>query len=174
MKNLPLQSKQSGRISPTLLALLSLPVLIVALLVAWQQVVRHNSLRTRRNWKTATLQKLTQTQIDNEEIRTEIDQIKNPTPNLNFGWAHDQVILMINGEYLVYAFWHGFNSGTVDHLFLARGTDGKFYYSTYHFCSHMAGICGEDPAGSIAEFAMRYSVRDFDGKSDECLKHTWP
>jgi len=112
--------------------------------------------------------------MDDAEIRTEIDQIKRPTLNLNFGWAHDHVILMTNGEYLVYEFWHGFNSGAVDHLFLARGTNGKWYYSTYHFCSHMTGISGEDPAGSISEFAKRYSVREFDGKSDECLKHTWP
>jgi hypothetical protein len=166
--------KQSGRISPHLLVLLSVFLLIAALLVGWYEILRFNSMRARRTWKTSTLQKLGHTRIENEDIRTEIDQIKNPTPNLNFGWAHDHVILMTNGEYLVYEFWHGFNSGTVDHLFLAHGTDGKWYYSTYHFCSHMAGILGDDPAGSISEFAKRYSVREFDGKSDECLKHTWP
>jgi len=30
------------------------------------------------------------------------------------------------------------------------------------------------PPGSIAEFATRYSAREFDGRSDECLKETWP
>jgi hypothetical protein len=174
MRTENLQPRESGRISPILLALLSLPLLFVALLVIWQQVVRHNSERARCSWKASALQTLGRTQMDDAEIRTEIDQIKRPTLNLNFGWAHDHVILMTNGEYLVYEFWHGFNSGAVDHLFLARGTNGKWYYSTYHFCSHMTGISGEDPAGSISEFAKRYSVREFDGKSDECLKHTWP
>jgi hypothetical protein len=28
------------------------------------------------------------------------------------------------------------------------------------------------PPGSIAEFAKTYSARQFDGKSDECLKET--
>jgi len=30
---------------------------------------------------------------------------------------------MTNGEFLVFAFHHGFNNGFVDHLFLAHGTD---------------------------------------------------
>ena len=38
----------------------------------------------------------------------------------------------------------------------------------------MAATLGDDPPASIAEFAARYAVREFDGKSDECLKHTWP
>jgi hypothetical protein len=38
----------------------------------------------------------------------------------------------------------------------------------------MAGVLGDDPPGSIAEFTSRYAVREFDGKSDVCLKHTWP
>jgi hypothetical protein len=152
----------------------SVPLLIVAVWFAWGAAVQYKFQRARENWKNATLRKLAETSITNEQIRVELDQIRNPTPNLNFGWAHDQVILMTNGQYLVYAFWHGFNSGAVDHLFLAHGTDGKWYYSTYHFCSQMAGILGDDPAGSIGEFVSRYSLREFDGKSDECLKHTWP
>jgi hypothetical protein len=44
----------------------------------------------------------------------------------------------------------------------------------YHFCNSMAMIRGDDPPRSIAEFATIYSAREFDGKSDECLRHTWP
>jgi hypothetical protein len=38
----------------------------------------------------------------------------------------------------------------------------------------MAGVLGDDPPGSIGEFANRYWLREFDGKSDECLKNTDP
>jgi hypothetical protein len=162
------------KVSRKVVIFVSVPLLIVAVLVGWWAAEQYKFQRARENWKNATLRQLTETSLTNEQIRVELDQIRNPTPNLNFGWAHDHVILMTNGQYLVYAFWHGFNSGAVDHLFLARGTDGKWYYSTYHFCSHMAGILGDDPAGSLGEFVSRYSLREFDGKSDECLKHTWP
>ena len=33
---------------------------------------------------------------------------------------------------------------------------------------------GEDDHGSIAEFQHTYALREFDGKSNECLKKTWP
>src|SRR4051794_36169934 len=39
---------------------------------------------------------------------------------------------MTNGEFLVYSFRHGFNSGFVDYVFLAHGSNGRWYYSTYH------------------------------------------
>ena len=73
---------------------------------------------------------------------------------------------------LVYASRHGFNNGVVDHLFLAHGSDGRWYYSTYHFCNRVAGVISDDPPGSIAEFLSRYAAREFDGKSDVCLQHT--
>ena len=42
---------------------------------------------------------------------------------------------MTNGEYIVYAYRHGANNGFVDHLFLGHGSDGRWLYSTYHFCN---------------------------------------
>jgi hypothetical protein len=114
------------------------------------------------------------TSMTNEKVLTEIDQIKHPTPNLDFGWAHEHVLLMTNGQFLVYASRHGFNNGFVDHLFLAHGSDGRWYYSTYHFCNNMAGVAGDGPPGSIKEFASRYAAREFDGRSEMCLQHTWP
>ncbi|SPE51234.1 hypothetical protein SBV1_130103 [Verrucomicrobia bacterium] len=152
----------------------SVPLLIIALVIGGRATVHYNLQRARKSWAIAAVRQLAAITLTNMEIRTELDQIKHPTPDLDFGWAHEHVILMTNGEYLVYAWWHGANSGFVDHLFLARGTAGKWYFSTYHFCNQMAGILGDEPAGSIAEFAKRYSVREFDGKSEDCLEHTWP
>lgn len=152
----------------------AVPLLIVIFLGGCWAAVQFKYQRARVAWKNTALHQLSETGLTNEQILTELEQIRHPTQNLNFGWAHDHVILMTNGQYLVYAFWHGSNSGVVDHLFLAHGTDGKWYYSTYHFCNRMAGISGDDPAGSIGEFARTYSLREFDGTSDECLKHTWP
>jgi hypothetical protein len=57
-------------------------------------------------------------------------------------------------------------------LFLGHGSDGRWFYSSFHFCNYMAMVSGEDAPGGIAEFTNRYAVRQFDGQSDECLKHT--
>ena len=160
--------------APRWIRILSVPLLIIVSLSGWWAVTQYRYQIARENWKTATLPHLVETSATNEQVRIELEQIKNPTSNVDFSWAHEHVILMTNGEYLVYAFRHGFNNGFLDHLFLAHGTDGKWYYSTYHFCNHMAVILADDPPGSIGEFAKRYWLSEFDGKSDDCLKHTWP
>jgi hypothetical protein len=152
---------------------LSVVLGIAAIYFGWMGTVKWRFERGRAKWAAAALPRLAGLSSTSEVVRTEIAQLKAPTPNLDYGWAHDEVILMTNGEYIVYAWRHGFNSGFVDHLFLGHGSDGKWYYSTYHFCNHMAGILGDDPAGSIAEFTARYWVREFDGKPEHCLKRTW-
>jgi hypothetical protein len=165
---------QNGAINRKVVIWLTIPVLVVILIASWRAVVKHKYENARRAWKSEALVQIAKTSMTGEEVLTEIDQIKHPTPNLNFGWTNEHVLLMTNGEFLVFAFYHGFNNGFIDHLFLAHGSDGRWYYSTYHFCNRMAAIIGDEPPGSIAEFARRYSVQEFDGKSDVCLQHTWP
>jgi hypothetical protein len=167
-------SYHSGAVSRRVIIWLAIPFIIMFLILGGRAAMKHRYKSSRRNWKDEALGQITRTSMTNEEVRTEIDQIKHPTPNLNFGWTHQHVLLMTNGEFLVYAFRHGFNNGFVDHLFLAHGSDGRWLYSTYHFCNSMAGVVGDDPPGSISEFSTRYTAREFDGKSDECLQHTWP
>jgi hypothetical protein len=85
---------------------------------------------------------------------------------------------MTNGEYLVYAHIDAKEDGRIHDIFIARGSDGKWYYSTFHFCIGMvtlaAEVLGPGWNGSISEFATAYSAHEFDGHSDECLKKTWP
>jgi hypothetical protein len=137
--------------------------------------VKRKHERARSEWKTRALLQLATLSITNKEISDDLAMLKaDATPNFNWGWATDKVLRMTNGEYLIYAFYHGFNSGFIDHLFLGHGSDGRWYYSTYHFCNGMVAIRSDDPPGSIAQFAKTYAAWEFDGKSDECLKHTWP
>jgi hypothetical protein len=164
----------SGALNRKLIIWLAIPVLIVVSIAGCMLVEKHRYEHARKVWKDNALVQLARTSMTNEVVLTEIDQIKHPTRNLDFGWAHQHVLLMTNGEFLVYASRHGFNNGLVDHLFLAHGSDGRWYYSTYHFCNSMVGVSGDDPPGSITEFASRYSAREFDGRSDVCLLHTWP
>lgn len=148
-------------------------VLLVAVPVGAFRVYQWRYEHARGVWKTAALQRLATLSATNEDIRRELEELKAPSgPGEYRRWTGEQVALMTNGEYIVYAFWHGANSGFVDHLFLGRCSDGRWLYSTYHFCNHMAGA-DADPPGSINEFAATYSAREFDGKSDVCLNHTW-
>ncbi len=160
------------RVIRALVVALALLLLVPASLFGAWWLAQQNM---RARWKGPALARLAELSRSNAEIVQELKQLKaTPTADANFGWAQDHVILMTNGEYIVYLFRHGANSGFVDHLFLGHASDDRWFYSTYHFCNSMAGVLGDDPPRSIAEFCRRYSVREFDGASDECLRHTWP
>lgn len=168
-------SGQSGAVSRKLIIWISIPVVLVGLVFGGWSVTRYKHERARAAWKTPALERLAGLTLTNVDIGRELETLKaGRGAGAHQEWAGDRVLLMTNDEYLVYAFRHGFDNGFVDHLFLAQGSDGRWYYSTYHFCSSMAGVRFDDPPGSIAAFASRYAAREFDGKSDVCLQHTWP
>jgi hypothetical protein len=150
-------------------------LVVVASLAGVWWLAKHSAERERTEWKGQALERLVWLSVTNEGVLRELDELRaGPTPNIDRGWTHEHVLLMTNGEFLVYAYRHGANNGFVDHLFLGHGSDGRWLYSTYHFCNSMNMVRRDAPPGSIAEFAKRYSARQFDGKSDECLQHTWP
>jgi len=166
---------RSGEVSRKLIIWISIPVILMGLVFGLWSVTGYKYQRVRADWKTTALERLAALSFTNEDISRELEDLKaHRGVGEHREWTGDHILLMTNDEYLVYASRHGFNSGFVDHLFLARGSDGRWYYSTYHFCTRMAGVMADDPPGSIAEFTRTYSTRQFDGKSDECLQHTWP
>jgi len=127
----------------------------------------------RTQWKSQALERLAGLSITNDALRRELDELKMPkTKDTDFGWAHEHVLLMTNGESILYEYRHGANIYFPPHLFLGHCSDGRWLYSSYHFCNSMNMVRSDDPPGSIAEFAKKYSAREFDGKSDECLKMT--
>jgi len=151
----------------TLLMLLALVVLVGGLWFG----ARFVSERPRSAWKGPALQRLSALSATNETIRAELDWLKVNT-NAYSRWAQDDVLLMTNGEYIIYEYRHGRNDNFPPHLFLGHCSDGRWLYSSYHFCNKMHMVDGDDPPGSIAEFKKTYSAREFDGKSDVCLKMT--
>ena len=136
----------------------------------------------RAEWKASGLQRLASLSLTNEVVLREVDEIHRElnevavgsARNVNLGWAKEHVLGMTNGEFVVYQYFHGSNTGKPLHLFIGRASDGRWLYSAYHFCNQMASLPRDEPPGSINEFAKQYAVREFDGKSDECLKKTWP
>jgi hypothetical protein len=166
---------QSGAASRSLVIWLSIPLVLVGLVFGGWSAVRYKHEKARTQWKTAALGRLAGLSLTSEEVSEELETLKaNRGAGEHQQWTGERVLLMTNDEFLVYESRHGSNGGFVDHLFLARGSDGRWYYTTYHFCNGMVAVMGDDPPGSITEFTRTYSAREFDGKSDICLQHTWP
>jgi len=136
---------QTRRVVRALGILFSVLALIVASLAGVWWLARQRAARERAQWKGPTLERLAGLSLTNEAIRREL-------ADKEWGWAHEQVLDMTNGEFIIYAYQHGANNGFVDHLFLGHGSDGRWLYSTYHFCTSMAMIRADDPPGSQGFF----------------------
>jgi len=89
-------------------------------------------------------------------------------------WLSDSMILMASGEWLVYANHCSKSDWRIEDICLARGSDGKWYYTTCHFCIDMMALVmmQDSTPKDLAYFVKRYQMREFDGKSNECLQKT--
>ncbi len=136
----------------------------------------------RRHWKKEAIPLIANWADDQGWRAQEIGVLTNRRSDqrvLAEGWLTDRMILMASGEWLVY---RSHCSKEAPHLvkdiFLAKGSDGKWYYSTFHFCVGMVALLGEQETQppNLAMFVHEYNLRQFDGRSDECLKETksWP
>jgi hypothetical protein len=140
--------------------------------VFWWRVV-YLPNRDRAAWKNAIMPQLANLSVSDDSIRKQLEFLKSDAAQSTaVSWSSEQILLMTNGQYLIYAYRHGNAHELPAHLFLARGSDDRWYYSSYHFCRNMLMLSGDEPPGSIAEFAHWYGVRQFDGKSDDCQKKT--
>jgi hypothetical protein len=135
----------------------------------------------RREWKDRALTKITRRSNDSTWLASEIATLKakaTKDQTDSDGWLSPHLILMTNGEWIVYANVCRKEDRHIHDLFLGRASDGKWYYSTFHFCIQMLvlkmGMIEEGGPGSVAKFAETYYLRAFDGHSDDCLHMTWP
>ena len=88
-------------------------------------------------------------------------------------WLTDQIILTRKREWLAYANSCQNQDGRIVDIFLARASDGHWYYSTYHFCVGMVVLRMDEQPEDLATFAKTYFLQAFDGQSDDCLQRTW-
>src|SRR5262245_42711449 len=140
--NSPVQGEvlnRPRRVIPLLGRLALIPLALIACLAGAFWVVKLNAAHKRAQWKNPALVRLATMTATNEIVRDELLQLKaGPKPGVDVGWTHDHVLLMTNGEYIVFEYLHGDDFRSVDHLFLGHGSDGKWLYSTFHFCNRMA------------------------------------
>jgi hypothetical protein len=89
-------------------------------------------------------------------------------------WIEDDVLRFANGEWIQYRSQCHKEDSAVYDIFLGRGSDGVWYYSTFHFCRNMVVLQMSHQPASLASFRTDFCLTAFDGTSDVCLMPTWP
>lgn len=142
-------------------------------------ILRPPSLQSsaRRTWKDKSIAEIT-TRIaapgwpSNEFAHLEARSTDDPSGDTD--WLSNHVIVTRKGEWLAYANVCQKQDKRIHDLFLARGSDGRWYYSTYHFCVDMIVLRIDEQPDDLAAFVRTYFLQTFDGRSDDCLQKTWP
>ncbi|WP_035607145.1 hypothetical protein [Haloferula sp. BvORR071] len=100
---------------------------------------------------------------------------KNPPPEpADDDWMNDKVIFCADGSWLAYRSRCHKQDPKVWDIFIAKASDGKWYYSTYHFCVGALVLAMDGQPESLAQFKEKYFLAEFDGQSDLALEKTWP
>lgn len=129
--------------------------------------------RARRHWKEEALAKMQQRIGDEPWLAAELERLKPAPPVEMGGWVGDEILVMKNGEWIICQNICSKQNWRIHDLFLGRGSDGKWYYSTFHFCVGKCVLGVERRPDSLSEFVDAYWLKPFDGRSDKCLKETW-
>ncbi len=145
----------------------AIPVLIVVW-IATRPDRYHTASRIK--WKDTALAEL-RAELSNELALNATRDRKLYDDNL---WIDDSLIHFRNGEWILFrSICHKENSAVHD-IFLGRGSDGNWYYSTFHFCIGLSVLQMQGPSESLIDFKTNYCLASFDGTSDICLNETWP
>jgi hypothetical protein len=153
--------------------------LLVAVVVARVVSVMNDPLRSaaRRAWRDQAVASIQQRVEDKTWIANELERLKSraATQSLEGGWVSDEILVMGNGDWIICenVCAKEQNTGLRKDLFIGRGSDGNWYYSTFHFCVGKCVLQVERQPDDLAQFVDGYWLTRFDGKSDDSLKETW-
>ncbi len=107
-------------------------------------------------------------------ITDDLSRTNSPGRPAEDEWMDGKVIFNEDGSWLAYRSRCHKQDPKVYDLFISKASDGRWYYSTYHFCIDAIVLGENGQPASLADFKEDYFLAEFDGKSDEALKPTWP
>ena len=133
--------------------------------------------KPRREWKAQAIAQIERRINDRQALQIEINRIVRTSPASRSAgsWVGDGVLVMKNGDWIACKNICSKENWRIHDLFIGRGSDGKWYYSTFHFCIGMTVLRHMESwqPDSLAQFADAYWLVPFDGRSDLCLNATW-
>jgi len=161
-------------------SLIAVAVLLVIVVSGLPWAVQQRQYFARKEWKEEAIPEIAKFANDSKWVSEEIALLGTGEATGNQRiiadrWLTDRMILMSSGEWLVYkSHCNKVAPHPVRDIFLAKSSNGKWYYSTCHFCVGMCALAmmQDRPPYDLETFAFRYHLKEFDGVSDVCLQQT--
>lgn len=155
----------------------SIVVALALLMLGWFVWSIAPSDNARKVWKDTAVTGITHLMAQPMWLSNELGRL-TPTSSNTYpdpeSWMTSHIIRMRDGEWLVYTNICQKENRRVRDLFIAYGSDDRWYYSTYHFCIGMVVLRMDDQPASLLSFTTNYHLETFDGVSDKALEQTGP
>ena len=117
-------------------AVLAIVILVVAVGFVWSlSDPLHSS--ARRQWASDAIATINSRVVDKVWIESELAKLKRTAASQPWGgWVGDELLVAQNGEWIVCENLCTKEQKTTirKDIFIGRGSDGRWYYSTFHFC----------------------------------------
>jgi hypothetical protein len=163
-----------------LIATAFLLAIVAGVFLGLPWAVRQRQYLARKGWKEQAIPEIAKFANDSRWVSEEIallgaGEATGSQRIIANRWLTDRMVLMASGEWLVYkSHCSKAPPHQVRDIFLAKGSNGRWYYTTCHFCVGMCALVmiQDVPPYDLATFALRYHLKEFDGVSDECLQQT--
>jgi hypothetical protein len=156
--------------------------IIIALLVFLVVVLAFGSVpvyrqHLRRNWKNQAVADIAKLAADSQWLAQELAEVQKRCPpgkRYERNWFSDSLALTADGQWVIYRGKCSKEDRKIADIFVAKASNGKWYYSTYHFCIRMESLRIDAQPVDLDTLIKDYALREFDGQSDDALKTTWP
>jgi hypothetical protein len=135
--------------------------------------VHHSA--ARRSWKDNAILAITQDLKAPDYLMKRFGEIPQPRGHFDTSepeWLTADTIVCGDASWLAYRAQCHKEDPKIHDIFIARASDGNWYYSDYHFCKEMVVLAMNGQPESLQQFKARYFLGRFDGASDEALQPT--
>jgi hypothetical protein len=129
----------------------------------------------RQQWKDRAISLIQHRAADRAWIAAQTARLHAAAATRPFAhWISGDFLLMKNGDWIICQNVSRKEPPHIQDLFIGLGSNGQWYYSTFHFDTDKAALQSEgtQPA-SLLQFVDGYSFRPFDGHSNDSLQSTW-
>ena len=134
-----------------------------------------SSERRRIAWKNAAAEEVARQSADRASVDDKVAQIAKAVtaPGGQDAWLGESVAVMRDGQWIVFRSACVHEHQLLGDIFLGKASDGRWYYSSFHFCCDMLVPRIDGRPADLSEFRRRYALREFDGTSDDAIRPTW-
>jgi|LakMenEpi05May12_1017382.scaffolds.fasta_scaffold01800_1 hypothetical protein len=142
--------------------------------VAMKRVDVHHTSE-RRLWKDTAIMKIKADLKATDYLEKRFGEIPKPLGFFDSSeqWLTPDTIVCRDASWLAYRAQCHKEDPKVHDIFVAKASDGKWYYSDFHFCIDMMTLGSNGQPASLKEFKHLYFLHEFDGVSDAALDPTW-